>query len=51
MDDSARDSTQRNNVDRPITLIDRRLDLAARAAWLYHAKGQRQDEGAVRNEC
>jgi DNA-binding transcriptional regulator LsrR (DeoR family) len=23
---------------------DRRLDLAARAAWLYHARGQRQDE-------
>jgi DNA-binding transcriptional regulator LsrR (DeoR family) len=43
-DDSARDATQRNSLDRPITLIERRLDLAARAAWLYHAKGQRQDE-------
>ena len=30
--------------DRPELLIDRRLDLAARAAWLYHAKGLRQDE-------
>jgi DNA-binding transcriptional regulator LsrR (DeoR family) len=26
--------------------LDRRLDLAARAAWLYHAKGMRQDEVA-----
>lgn len=25
-------------------LADRRLDLAARAAWLYHAKNRRQDE-------
>ena len=30
--------------DRPEVLTDRRLDLAARAAWLYHAKGLRQDE-------
>ena len=28
-------------------LTDRRLDLAARAAWLYHAKGKRQDEIAA----
>lgn len=30
--------------DRPELLTDRRRDLAARAAWLYHAKGHRQDE-------
>ena len=30
--------------ERPELLTDRRLDLAARAAWLYHAKGLRQDE-------
>ena len=30
--------------DRPELLTDRRRDLAARAAWLYHAKGLRQDE-------
>lgn len=43
-DDSAPASSQRNKLDQPITLTERRLDLAARAAWLYHAKGQRQDE-------
>jgi len=32
--------------DRPDLAPDRRLDLAARAAWLYHAKNQRQDEVA-----
>ncbi len=43
-DDSAPASNQRGKTDQPITLGERRLDLAARAAWLYHAKGQRQDE-------
>lgn len=33
--------------DRPDPPNDRRLDLAARAAWLYHAKGRRQDQIAV----
>lgn len=43
-DDSAFASGQRGKFDQPVTLVERRLDLAARAAWLYHAKGQRQDE-------
>lgn len=43
-DDPVPASNQRNKLDQPITLTERRLDLAARAAWLYHAKGQRQDE-------
>lgn len=37
----------RNIEPRPELLTDRRLDLAARAAWLYHAKGLRQDEIAA----
>lgn len=35
---------QRGASERPDVLNDRRIDLAARAAWLYHAKGQRQEE-------
>jgi DNA-binding transcriptional regulator LsrR (DeoR family) len=31
-------------LERNAALIDRRCNLAARAAWLYHAKGQRQEE-------
>ena len=34
-------------TDRPDPPSDRKLDLAARAAWLYHAKGRRQDQIAV----
>ncbi len=34
-------------ADRPDPLTDRKLDLAARAAWLYHAKGKRQDQIAA----
>ena len=33
--------------DRSETLSDRKLEMAARAAWLYHAKGRRQDEIAA----
>ncbi len=33
--------------DRPDPPNDRKLDLAARAAWLYHAKGRRQDQIAA----
>lgn len=33
--------------DKPEPLSDRKLDLAARAAWLYHAKGRRQDQIAT----
>ncbi len=33
--------------DRPDSPNDRKLDLAARAAWLYHAKGRRQDQIAA----
>lgn len=33
--------------DRSETLTDRKLELAARAAWLYHAKGRRQDQIAA----
>ena len=33
--------------DRPEPPSDRKLDLAARAAWLYHAKGRRQDQIAT----
>ena len=35
---------QRGASERSDVLADRRIDLAARAAWLYHAKGQRQEE-------
>ena len=31
-------------ADAPEILSDKRLELAARAAWLYHAKGQRQED-------
>lgn len=31
-------------ADAPEILSERRLELAARAAWLYYAKGQRQDD-------
>ncbi len=34
--------------DRPEPPNDRKLELAARAAWLYHAKGRRQDEIATK---
>lgn len=43
-DDAALGRALRVPVERPTAFIERRLDLAARAAWLYHAKGQRQDE-------
>ncbi|MDQ0392486.1 sugar-binding transcriptional regulator [Labrys monachus] len=34
--------------DRPdVSPSDRKLELAARAAWLYHAKGRRQDQIAL----
>jgi DNA-binding transcriptional regulator LsrR (DeoR family) len=33
--------------DRSETLTDRKLEMAARAAWLYHAKGRRQDQIAA----
>lgn len=33
--------------DRSDPPTDRKLELAARAAWLYHAKGRRQDQIAV----
>src|SRR5206468_9801290 len=36
-----------NAPDRPDPPSDRKLDLAARAAWLYHAKGRRQDQIAA----
>lgn len=39
-------SAERVVPNRPDLPPDRRLDLAARAAWLYHAKNQRQDEVA-----
>jgi DNA-binding transcriptional regulator LsrR (DeoR family) len=35
------------SADRSETLSDRKLELAARAAWLYHAKGRRQDQIAA----
>lgn len=36
-----------NVADRAETLTDRKLEVAARAAWLYHAKGRRQDQIAT----
>lgn len=36
-----------DSSDRPDTTRDRKLELAARAAWLYHAKGRRQDQIAA----
>lgn len=36
-----------NVTDRAETLTDRKLEIAARAAWLYHAKGRRQDQIAA----
>ena len=33
--------------DRGESLSDRKLEMAARAAWLYHAKGRRQDQIAT----
>jgi len=33
--------------DRGESLSDRKLEMAARAAWLYHAKGRRQDQIAA----
>ena len=33
--------------DRGEALSDRKLEIAARAAWLYHAKGRRQDQIAI----
>ena len=37
---------QNGDKDKPEDISARKLDQAARAAWLYHAKGQRQDEVA-----
>lgn len=34
-------------TDRSEALSDRKLEIAARAAWLYHAKGRRQDQIAT----
>lgn len=35
------------STDRGESLSDRKLEMAARAAWLYHAKGRRQDQIAA----
>jgi len=42
----ANSSTEKRS-ERVDTSPDRKLELAARAAWLYHAKGRRQDQIAV----
>ena len=38
------ETTAKPSGDRSETLSDRKLEMAARAAWLYHAKGRRQDQ-------
>lgn len=41
------ESTSEPASDRGESLSDRKLEMAARAAWLYHAKGRRQDQIAL----
>lgn len=41
------ESAAETSTDRTESLSDRKLELAARAAWLYHAKGRRQDQIAA----
>lgn len=40
-------ASEHGGPDRGDAPSDRKLELAARAAWLYHAKGRRQDEIAA----
>jgi DNA-binding transcriptional regulator LsrR (DeoR family) len=41
------DPSSAEGADRSESLSDRKLEMAARAAWLYHAKGRRQDQIAA----